>query len=265
MKKLIAVLFTLVLGFAMIGCAADSGDNYVPDMGGKDEGVQTETSNNVVVDGNRKVIYEVSYSIHGEDALDIKNQVNNKVIEIEGYTSSSKDTTSSAEVVYKIPTDKLNAFLDYIDSFDGIGSKQITSSDITSSYAYTEAKIQTLMASREAYVKILETENLTRTEIMQINDKIASIDTELLQISNEKASYDNKLNYSKVTINYYVSEKAPKQPTFFEEYAEYLVDFFVGLGKIILYSLPILLIAGGIFSSIFFPIHIKKRKARKQG
>ena len=98
-------------------------------------------------------------SINGENVMDVKNQVNNKVIELEGYTSSSDETLKQAKVIYKIPTERLNLFLDYIDSFDGIGSKQISSSDITSSYAYVEAKIQTLMASREAYVKILETEN----------------------------------------------------------------------------------------------------------
>ena len=192
MKKTLITLFALIFGLSLASCGADPNGDYIPENGGMDEGVNTETNNNVVTDTNRKVIYTVSYSINGDDVMDVKNQVNNKVIELEGYTSSSEETLKQAKVIYRIPTEKLNLFLDYIDSFDGVGSKQITSSDITSSYAYVEAKIQTLMASREAYVKILETENLSRSEIIQINDKIATIDTELLKISNEKASYDNK-------------------------------------------------------------------------
>lgn len=263
MKKTLITLFALIFGLSLASCGAAPNGDYIPENGGMDEGVNTETNNNVVTDTNRKVIYTVSYSINGDDVMDVKNQVNNKVIELEGYTSSSEETLKQAKVIYRIPTEKLNLFLDYIDSFDGVGSKQITSSDITSSYAYVEAKIQTLMASREAYVKILETENLSRSEIIQINDKIASIDTELLKISNEKASYDNKLSYSTVTINYYVNEPVVKEPTYFDKYWEYIKDFFVGLADLILYSLPVLLVMGAVFSAIFFPIVAKKRRKVK--
>lgn len=262
MKKKFIKLIALLFGLTLASCGAQGGD-YIPNEGGINDNVNTETNNNVVTDTNRKVIYTVNYSINGENVMDVKNLVNNKVIELEGYTSSSDETLKQAKVIYKIPTDKLNQFLDYIDSFEGIGSKQISSSDITSSYAYVEAKIQTLLASREAYVKILETENLTRSEIMQINDKIAEIDTELLKINNEKASYDNSLTYSTVTINYYVSEKEQAQPTFFSEYGNYLATFFTGLLKLVLYMLPVLLVIGGIFSSIFFPIYVRNKRKSK--
>lgn len=263
MKKTLITLFALIFGLTLVSCGENPNGDYIPENGGMNEGVNTETNNNVVTDTNRKVIYTVSYSINGDDVMDVKNQVNNKVIELEGYTSSSEETLKQAKVIYRIPTEKLNQFLDYIDSFDGVGSKQITSSDITSSYAYVEAKIQTLMASREAYVKILETENLSRSEIIQINDKIAEIDTELLKINNEKASYDNKLIYSTVTINYYVNEPVAKEPTYFAKYWSYLKDFFAGLANIILYTLPVILVAGTIFSAIFFPIIAKKRRKVK--
>ena len=262
MKKTFLKLFALLFGLFLVGCAAEPNGDYIPDNGGMDQGTNTGTNNNVVTDTNRKVIYTVTYSINGENVMDVKNQVNNKVIELEGYTSSSDETLKQAKVIYKIPTEKLNLFLDYIDSFDGIGSKQISSSDITSSYAAVEAKIQTLMASREAYVKILETENLSRSEIIQLNDKIADIDTELLKISNEKASYDNKLTYSTVTINYYVNEPVVKEPTYFSKYWNYIKEFFLGLANIILYTLPVFLVMGAIFSAIFIPIIVRKRKAK---
>ena len=261
MKKILKVLFVMVLGFSLFSCgnAADMG--YNENQGGLENGDQSGSSNNVVVDNNRKIIYEVSYSITGEDVMDSKNEINNKVNEIKGYTESSNESNNQAVVVYKIPTEQLNLFLDYIDKFDGIGSKQINSYDVTSSYSYIEARISILQASREAYVKLLENEYLSRNEIIQLNDKIADIDTELLKINNEKNSYDNRLTYSKVTINYYVNEQV-KKPSFFKEYGQYLVNFFAGLGKIILYVLPVAITFGGIFCAIFFPIYFKNKKRK---
>ena len=46
--------------------------------------------------------------------MDSKNEINNKVNEIKGYTESSNESNNHAVVVYKIPTDQLNSFLDYI-------------------------------------------------------------------------------------------------------------------------------------------------------
>ena len=260
MKKIFKSLIIIASCFALFGCKSAEG-NYDQNQGGQVNGEDNGSSNNVVADNNRKIIYEVNYSITGEDVMDSKEKINDKVIDLKGYTESSNENNDYAIIIYKIPTEQLNSFLDYVDSFNGIGSKQVNSYDVTSSYSYIEARISILKASREAYVKILNNEHLSRSEIIQLNDKIAEIDTELLQINNEKNAYDNRLTYSKVTINYYLDEQI-KEPAFFKEYGQYLVNFFAGLGKIILYVLPVAITFGGIFSAIFFPIYFKNKKRK---
>lgn len=262
MKKLLFLVVMLFALFTLVGCGDSSEGLQSPSAdGGYSNGEQA--GNNVVVDTNRKVYYVVEYSISG-DIRENKNKISLKVNEIGGYVSSSNEYNTSAKIVYKVPTDKLNSFLDFVDAFDGVGKKSVSSNDITSSYAYTEAKIKTLQASREAYVNLLSDPNLSMHEIMSINDKIAEIDVELLKISNEKAMYDNKLEYSTVTVNFTTTPVVEEEPGFFEEYFEYLGSFFVGLGKVILYLLPVALVGGVVFASIYIPIKIKKNKKLKK-
>ena len=257
-------LFACFVGFISIGLVScSSSDNspvYSEAVGGGEQ-----TSNNVVVESNRKVIYSAEYSITSENIKQIKNEVNNKSTSLNGYVDSSEEYTSQAKIVYRIPTDKLNEFLDYIDAYDGVTSKKISSEDITSSYSEVEAKIQVLEASKAAYVSLLGSGNLSRSEIMQIQDKIDDNNAELIKISLQKDSYDSLLEYSKVTIHYYsVAIEEEKEPTFFSEYWQYVVTFFTGFLKFILYLLPIAAVAGTIFSCIFFPIYISKKKKQKK-
>ena len=59
-----------------------------------------------------------------------------------------------------------------------------------------------------------------------------------------------------------VNEPVVKEPTYFSKYWDYIKDFFLGLANLILYTLPVFLVMGGIFSAIFIPIIVRKRKAK---
>ena len=58
----------------------------------------------------------------------------------------------------------------------------------------------------------------------------------------EKSSYDSLLEYSTITVNFNSVEKE----SFFKDYFEYLGNFFVGLGKMVLYLLPIGFVGFGV-------------------
>ena len=132
MKKLLKVLFMfLFVLFALVGC--DAANNMAaPDYDSKQEEVagDANVSNNVVVDTNRKVIYTASYTITSDEISTIKSSIGSKTIELKGYISSSNENKNSATIVYNIPTDQLNLFLDYVDSFEGVGSKSISSKSL---------------------------------------------------------------------------------------------------------------------------------------
>ena len=216
MKRLLKTIFILLFGVLLFGCSAP-GDVSTNN---------NETNNSVVIETSRKIVYTVDYSIEGVEALQLKDEIYDKVVSLNGYMASGEETFTSATIVYKVPTYNLDAFLDYIDSLDGVGSKVVNSNDITSQYSYVEARISTLEASKNAYLSLLQDSSLSRSDIIEINDKLDEIDTELITLNAQKAQYDNQLDYSKVTIKYNAKEK------FINEYFTYLGEFFKGLGKV---------------------------------
>ena len=265
MKKIIKILSISMLSLLFVGCAAKQGIDYEPhESNAGANHYDTDYNNNVVIDTNRKVAYTVDYSISSDDMNNIKLDINNKCYTLNGHISYSSESQYYANVTYRVPTNNLNTFLDYVDNKEGVATKTINTTDITSEYSYTEARIETLEASRAAYVNLLSNTNLTRDEIIKIQDKIDTIDTELTQIRNTLARYDDLVNYSTINIKYrVVNYSTYEEPGFFSEYFEYLGNFFVGLFTVIMYSLPFLALGFGIFSAIFFPIRAKKRKLNK--
>lgn len=217
-------------------------------------------NNTVVTNTTQKITYSVEYTISGDKAFQCKEEIEGYVDTYNGKITSSRISEKSANVIYKIPTDKLNEFLDHVDSYEGVSNKSITTKDITQDYAYSEARITALTAQRQSYMDILATLN-TKDDLANITtiyDKIAQIDEELLKITNTKTYYDDMLDYSTVEIYYY--NYTYHEKTFFEEYFEYVGEFFVGLFEGILYFLPVGLVGFGIFSAIFFPIRAKHKK-----
>ena len=138
MKRWIKGIFIFLFSFMMFGCDA-------PDHAGANN---EETNNSVVIETSRKIVYTVDYSIEGVEALELKNDVYDKVVSLNGYMASGDETFTSATIVYIIPTVALDEFLDYVDGLDGVGYKNVNSNDITSQYSYVEARISTLEASK---------------------------------------------------------------------------------------------------------------------
>lgn len=250
MKKIKYVLL-LVLCLFMVGCSQANPNDFV--------GSEDNASNNVTVETTRKIYYTVTYQISSYNYKEIKKEIEVEVKEFNGYIESSSESNEYSVVVYRIPTEKLNEFLDVVDSNgDSVISKTIESKDVTSSYSSLEARKQVLEASRKAYIEMLSKPNITTNEIITLQNKIDEIDTELLTISNELDNYDNLLDYSKITITYNLSSK---ESGFFEDYGNYLVGLFTAIGQIILYLLPFGLIGGGIAGTIVF---VEKRRRKKR-
>ena len=242
-----------ILCLLLVGCAADSPGDYV--------GNENNASNNVTVETTRKVYYTVSYTIASLNYKDIKKTIETEVKEFKGYIESSSETNEHSVVVYRIPTEKLNDFLDVVDSNgNAVVSKTIESKDVTTSYSALEARKQVLESSRKAYLQMLEKPNISTNEIITLQNKIDEIDTELLTISNELYKYNNLLDYSKITISYNLTSK---NPSFIENYGNYLVGFFTVVGQIILYLLPFGLIGFGIAGTIIFFEKRRKKKLNK--
>lgn len=247
-KKWLKILFVFLIGFSIVSCSQASVPNE--NNGGMNQ-PDENPNNQVVISTGRKIIYTVSYNFSTEDLSTSIQQIQEKVMEYEGYIASGRQYSNSATYVYKIPTNALNSFLDYIDQLKGSGNKQISSEDITSTYVKLEARISTLQASKLAYDRLLENENLTMNEIITINKEIENIMTELTELYTLKDQYDESLDYSSVTI-YYSNMEGKTENSFFQEYGQYLKNLGLAIVTFLLYTAPFLLLSGLIILCVYF-------------
>lgn len=268
-RIILSILLIFIIVFLSACGAASENDTNSDYSGGvsynkqSSENVSNEPNNIVVIDTKGKIVYTADYSFYVENIQEVKNNITNEVMRIEGYVSSSEENENRVYITYKVPTEQLNSFLDFVDKLEGVGNKKITTNDITSAYSETQGRIETLEASKQAYEKLLRESDLSYSDIIIINKELVEINSELAKYQNIKANYDNKLDYSKVTMTIY-RNSTYKEPSFFENYFEYVGDFFVGLGKGILYSLPLLIVLFVVFAAIFFPIYHKTKKKKEK-
>lgn len=258
------ICFAILCSLFLVGCKkkdASVNDSYEKpnyEMGGVD--------NDIIVDDTRKIYYEANYNIYTKDIEDLASKINSKVRILEGYTENS-DTTynqytngfSSAFFKYRIPSNKLNEFLDYLDSFEGITSSSLNSTDITKSYEETAARIETLTARRDSYNKLLTEKNLSISEIMAIETRIDDINSELLTLNNLKNKYDGLVEYSIVNISIR-NVQTYEEKSWFDNYVEYLEDLVVIIFNVIMYTLPFTIIAIIVLTII---IVVKRKKRQK--
>ena len=143
----------------------------------------------------------------------------------------------------------------HLDESYKIDYKNLTSTNITTQYASNEARITTLKASKEAYLKMLAKTDITVNEIILIQKEIETIDTELTELEILKNQYDSLLDYS--TIRVTITEKE----SFVNTYLSYLATLFTGIFKILLYLLPFILVAGIVLLCVY--IYIKKKDKKE--
>lgn len=265
-KLLVITILALVLMFA--GCGAKGEANYESANADSDSGDNITNS----IKDNRKVYFTVNYSFETKDVQKSVSELNQLKNKYEGYTENSNMSTNNggsyATYVVKIPTEKLDAFMEELENSkigNNLENKNIQSTDITNSYVTTEAQIQTLNASRAQYQKMLEDDTLSMDQVMKINDKISEIDYQLNALNLQKTKYDNLIEYSTVTVRFNDrTQKKAERKSVFSGYGDYLIGFGRAIVLIILYTAPFAVLGGGIAFIIIFSVKKKNSKKVKE-
>lgn len=259
MKRKIYLFLVLILVLFLVGCG--SGATSSPDVNGSISNEGEYTENGILTETSRKIYYNVNISIECEDVSEKFNYYINKAVSFDGYMSNSRlDPSSNATVTLRIPTSKLNDFLNFIDDDESkILDKDITSNDITTKYNQYEARLEVLKASRASYIKILEKAS-TINDVISINRRIEEIDSEILQLENQLSYYDNLVDYSTVVIHLTSNHKEG----FFKGYLNYLVVVVKVIFYIVVYTLPYGLIVLLVFMTIYVIKKIKKNRKNER-
>lgn len=263
------------------GAEMDSEYNWDTDEAA-DTGVTSENGLEAQVENGRKLIRTVSLSLETKEFDSVLTNLSTKTTELGGYielstvsgNSYAHHSTRYASYVIRIPSDKLNEFVEVVSELGNVTQKNESVEDVTLRYIDVESHKKALETEQERLLELLsKAENME--EILTIESKLSDIRYEIENYESQLKTMDNQIDYS--TVSVYVDEVERVTETgekgFFEEIKErfgnslYVVARGIrGLIIGILGSLPILIVCGGVIAVVVIVVRkiLKKRKVRKE-
>lgn len=295
MRKLFALLISVVLLFGLTACGAEStvtsnmvADSYAPNYKGE-IGIEMDSSMEAPQEAsplteNRKLIQRVRMNVETEDMDQTLSQVNTRINELGGYieaqeiyNGSSYNNSSryrSANLTVRIPVENLETFLNKLTEISNVVSSNKTTEDITLSYISTESRLEALETEQARLLELLS-QAQSMDDLLTIEARLTDVRAELEAVNSTLRLYDNQVDYATVYLNMdEVREYTPvAEPEniwqemgegfmeSLEDIGEGLQDFFVGF----VISIPYLVLLGAIAAAVIFLIlSVKKKKKAKK-
>ncbi len=315
--KVLAIILALVIAFS--GCSAsdmafDSNSSKYesmtesyspiypmeePDMGWAEEEVENEavadnstanSSNSAgdITSGTRKLIRTFNLEIETLEFDEFISSVKQQVNTLGGYIEDSSVSGNSynyssnrdANFVCRIPTAKLNEFVEAVGNMGNVTYSHEDAKDITLSYVDTEARIASLQTEYDRLLELLAEADTVDTIIL-LEQRLSDVRYQLESYKSQLRTYDNLVDYSTVNLSVYEVKRvtSPEQETVWERIASdfddnlysvwvWLQDFFVWFvastpifAVLAIFAVVIFLIVKACFN--LSPSYREKRKAKK--
>ncbi len=234
---------------------------------------------------DEKLIYNVSMSIQTKDFKGALSVLNQKLKACGGFIQYEKQTdnasgwyydyyektrgTLTEYIVVRIPTEKLNSFLDDISGLGKVLSRDMDVKNVTSSYNDVETRIAVLEKKEQSYIEMMG-QAKSIDEMLSIDKYLTDVQEELACLKNQISNWDTDVAYSTVTLT--ISEvldyTTTEQDSFWtrlvetlRESGEFFLDALEFLLNALIYILPFAVVIGGII--ILCVVGAKKKKAKK--
>lgn len=306
-KKVLACVLSGILAVSIFGCgsksmmatesavadsaayddmAYDSGYDTTESASAEEAGSGAVTSENgieEVQETDRKLIRNVNLSLQTKEFDTVLENMSQKVKDLGGYiqdssvwgSSSDYSSSRSASYTLRIPSDKLDEFIDVVETLGNVTYKNESVDDVTLRYVDVESHKKALETEQERLLALLEkAENVE--DIITIENRLSDVRYELENYESQIRLLDNQIDYSTVYVD--ISEVSRVTDTgkqgFFEEVASRFSDsvyvVLMGLRGFaigILGSLPILVVWGVILAVVVILLRkfvFKKSKKNKK-
>lgn len=295
-RKLFPLLMALVLVLSFAGCGAASErsvDEVLEELE-KQEGnyaASPELGKDVLEDSstvqadlpeNRKMIQKVWIDAETEDMDGVMQSVNAKIKELGGYVEAQESYNGSsysgtrrrtADLTVRIPEDKLEQFVEQVNSASNVVSTNRTVDDITLSYVATESRIQALETQHARLLELLAKAE-TMEDLLTIEKELTNVLTELEQVKSTLKVYDNQINYATIHLTvtevkeYTVVEEPEsvwdRMGTGFMNTLEGVGEFFKELAVFLVAGSPVIVLLGGIGIGTWLLVRYFTKKSKKK-
>ncbi|MGN1095143.1 MAG: DUF4349 domain-containing protein, partial [Eubacteriales bacterium] len=226
----------------------------------------------------QKIIKTYEISLEAKDYDSAKDKIMTSAKIFGGYISESLENDSSSgkrrysSYTVRIPSDKVDEYVNSISENASVISKRLYTDDITTSYYDIKSEIESL-TEQETRIRELITMATDLDSLIKLEDKLAQVRAEINSLSKKLEYYDKSVALSFVYVRLSeVEEYTPiKAPTFgeriknafagtFKGFADFLKDVFVG----IIWLLPVIIIAAIVIPVIILIIKNYERKRREK-
>ncbi|MGE5472651.1 MAG: DUF4349 domain-containing protein [Ignavibacteriales bacterium] len=148
----------------------------------------------------------------------IDNDFNKVVswVEKNGGYEFSRDVNFNGEfkqirVVFKVPPQKLNAFIDFLASIGKLSNSSISSNDITDQYYDTAARLENLKNGRNQLLEV-QKKAVTITDILKVQNELNTITGQIESLEGSIKMWDKLTGEATVNISMF-EQKDPVKPT----------------------------------------------------
>lgn len=242
MKRTVLILTALMLcaSLLFIGCSKPAKEaDYSPGSAHYGEAYNDKTDAAPVSDpaeapdaGNmpagRKIIRNADLSVQTLEFDSFLGSVSAKLNELGGYVESrsvrdrdyywrGSQQLRSAEMVLRVPAEKLDEFLSAVNGLGNVISSSENTQDVTESYMDTEAKLSSLRTEYDTLLGLLEKAQDLQ-QILTLQERLTSVRYEMESLESRLMSYDSLIAFSKVTMT--VSEVERETPVENESFGQ---------------------------------------------
>ncbi|MGL5257768.1 MAG: DUF4349 domain-containing protein [Proteocatella sp.] len=166
-------------------------------------------NDNIVLE-NRKLVYRVQMVIQTIGFEDSISKINTKVSELGGYIQSSQVSGNdygysggkSGSIVARIPSEKLNQFLNASKSFGNISSQSQSIEDITMRYTDVEARQKSLQVEFDRLLELVKKADKLE-DVIRLEERLSQIRYELDSLKSQIKGMDNDVSYSTINMDIY--------------------------------------------------------------
>ena len=289
-KRFLTLLLAVMLIIALFaGCAkapvangdyiAGEMESAKPNAGGE---LGSSTVLNPGVADDRKLIRTVSLTTETEDMDTLLSGVAERITQLGGYVESRQVNNGSAysgrryrnaNLIIRIPADKLDGFIDQVSETTNITSTNETTENITLSYVATQSRITALETEQTRLLELLaQAENMD--DLLKIESRLTEVRTELEKVSSQLRLYDNLVDYGTIHLSIrevYEYTVVEEPETLWERIGSGLKNSFSNLGDFLtelfvflVVSFPYFALLGIVAACIVVPIRLGAKKRKKR-
>lgn len=181
---------------------------------GADYGLSDSTSTTQVLPTGRKLIRNMDLTVETNTFDQFLDALTSQVGDSGGYVEQSNVSGNSlnyqnepipryASITARIPSDKLDAFINTVENSGNVTNKSESTQDVTLQYSDLESRKKSLTVEQDRLWALLEKAD-TLEAVIALESRLSEIRYQLESMESQLRTYDNQVDYS--TVYLYINE-----------------------------------------------------------